>query len=154
MAEKNNLAQSMTEGCSLIDRVFDAPVDLVWQCWTEQAHLDKWSAPRGYTVPAFARAIAPRRQMALLHARTDGSELWLGGDYREIVPNRLLVMTHAWERGGGPGTETVVTVRFEDLGGQHRVTLEQTGFDSDESRDGHEAVGASASIMLAEHLAT
>jgi len=34
-----------------LERVFDAPVDLVWRCWTEPEHLAKWSAPRGYTIP-------------------------------------------------------------------------------------------------------
>ena len=35
--------------------------------------------------------------------------------------------------------QRAVTVRFEDLGNRTKLTLEQTGFDSKESRDGHES---------------
>ena len=66
---------------------------------------------------------------------SDGKELGLGGEYREIVPNKKLVMTHVWDEDG---IETVVTVTFEDLGKKTRMTFTQTGFTSDESRDGHE----------------
>ena len=44
------MTDTRTDGF-VLTRVFDAPVDLVWRCFTEQAHLAKWSAPRGYTIP-------------------------------------------------------------------------------------------------------
>ena len=55
-----------------LERVFDAPVDLVWRCWTEQEHLAKWSAPRGYTIPRRRGRPPARRQVALPHARSAG----------------------------------------------------------------------------------
>jgi uncharacterized protein YndB with AHSA1/START domain len=84
----------------------------------------------------------------------EGNDLWLGGVYREIVENKRLVMTHAWEEDGQPGRETLVTVRFEDLGRRTRVTLEQTGFASAGARDGHLAGWSECFDLLAEHLAT
>jgi uncharacterized protein YndB with AHSA1/START domain len=67
----------------------------------------------------------------------DGSKLGLGGVYRKVVPDKLLVFTHRWE-GPDAGPETVVTVRFSDApGGGTRIKFEQTGFDSAASRDGH-----------------
>jgi uncharacterized protein YndB with AHSA1/START domain len=84
----------------------------------------------------------------------DGGDHWLGGVYREVVPHKLIVMTHAWDdENGRPGAETVVTVRFEDLGERTKVTLEQTGFDSDESRDGHRGGWSECLDILGEHLA-
>jgi uncharacterized protein YndB with AHSA1/START domain len=81
--------------------------------------------------------------------------MWLGGVYREIVPNKLLVMTHAWNgESGRPGPETIVTVRFEDLGAKTKITLQQTGFDSIQSRDGHAGGWGECLDLLAEHLAT
>ena len=79
---------------------------------------------------------------------------WLGGTYREIVAHKLLVMTHAWEENGKPGPETLVTVRFEDLRGRTKVTLEQTGFTSEASRDGHRGGWSESLDKLAEHLAS
>ena len=83
-----------------------------------------------------------------------GGEHWLGGVYREIVPHKLLVMTHAWDdESGKPGPETIVTVRFEDLGDRTRITVEQTGFDSEASREGHLGGWSECLDLLAEHLA-
>ena len=89
------------------------------------------------------------------NSTSDGKELWLGGVYREIVPNKRLVMTHAWdEENGRPGPETIVTVQFEALGAKTQVTLQQTGFDSIQSRDGHAGGWGECLDLLAEHLAT
>jgi uncharacterized protein YndB with AHSA1/START domain len=139
----------------VLTRVFDAPVDLVWRAWTEQEHLAKWSAPRGYTITRGEGDLRAGGKWRCCMRDPDGAEHWLGGVYREIVPPRLLVMTHAWDdEGGKPGPETVVTVRLEDLGGRTKLTLEQTGFASDESRDGHKGGWSECLDILAEHLAT
>jgi uncharacterized protein YndB with AHSA1/START domain len=138
-----------------LERVFDAPVDLVWRCWTEPEHLAKWSAPRGYTIPEGEGDVRPGGKWRCHMRDPDGGDHWLGGVYREVVPHKLIVMTHAWDdENGRPGAETVVTVRFEDLGERTKVTLEQTGFDSDESRDGHRGGWSECLDILAEHLAT
>jgi uncharacterized protein YndB with AHSA1/START domain len=137
----------------VIERVFDAPVNLVWRAWTEQKHLDKWSAPRGYTITSSQGDPRPGGRWRCCMRTPEGEELWLGGVYREVVENKLLVMTHAWDENGKPGHETLVTVRFADLGGKTRVTLEQTGFDSIESRDGHRSGWSECLDILAEHLA-
>ena len=55
-------------------------------------------------------------------------------------------------RTAGPARD-LVTVRFEDLGERTKVTLEQTGFDFDESRDGHRGGWSECLDILAEHLA-
>jgi uncharacterized protein YndB with AHSA1/START domain len=138
----------------VLTRVFDAPVELVWRAWTESEHLAKWSAPRGYTIPHGESDLRVGGKWRCCMRDPDGGELWLGGVYREIVPHKLLVMTHAWDdESGRPGPETTVTVRLEDLGGRTRITLEQTGFDSEQSREGHRGGWSECLDLLAEHLA-
>jgi uncharacterized protein YndB with AHSA1/START domain len=137
----------------VLTRIFDAPVDLVWRAWTDQEHLAKWSAPRGYTIPHGSGELRVGGNWRCCMRDPDGGAHWLGGIYREIVPERLLVMTHAWQEDGRPGHETVVTVRFEALGRRTKVTLEQTGFDSEASRDGHRGGWNESLDKLAEHLA-
>jgi uncharacterized protein YndB with AHSA1/START domain len=136
-----------------LTRVFDAPVDLVWRCFTEQEHLAKWSAPRGYMITTGEGDLRVGGKWRCCMRDPDGGEHWLGGIYREIVPQKLIVMTHAWEEKGKPGPETLVTVRFEDLGGRTKVTLEQSGFASDAERDGHRGGWSESLDLLAEHLA-
>jgi uncharacterized protein YndB with AHSA1/START domain len=68
----------------------------------------------------------------------NGEKLPVGGVYREIVPNELLVFTHMWQEDDGtPEHETIMTVRFADEGKKTKVTLEQGIFKSPESREGH-----------------
>ncbi len=61
------------------------------------------------------------------------------GTYKVIkVPERL-EFTHTWEDAdGNPGHETLVTVTFAAEGAKARMTFRQAGFDSAESRNGHE----------------
>ena len=66
-------------------------------------------------------------------------KLWLSGVYREIVADRLLVVTHAWENeDGSRGPETVLTVQFSAIGKKTKMVMAQSGFDSVESSAGHE----------------
>jgi uncharacterized protein YndB with AHSA1/START domain len=137
-----------------LERVFEAPVDLVWRCWTEKEHLEKWSRPRGFTIPASQGDLEVGGKWHVTMRAPDGHDLGLGGEYREVVPLRRLVMTHAWDdERGRPGPQTIVTVTFEALGERTKVTLVQSGFDSDESRKGHEGGWSECLDILAEHLA-
>jgi uncharacterized protein YndB with AHSA1/START domain len=153
MAARHNAA-TLDERTLLITRTFDAPVSLVWQAWMDGAHIAKWSAPRGFTIPVSEGDLRVGGQWRCCMRAPDGSEMRLGGVYREIVENKLLVMTHAWDdESGRPGHETLVTVQFRDLGGRTEVTLQQTGFDSVPSRDGHLGGWGECLDLLAEHLA-
>jgi len=137
MAPRNNPLPAQAPELTLT-RVFNAPCSLVFACWTEGRHLKQWSAPHGFTIPyAEGKAEAGGTWRACMK-KADGTELWLGGIYQQVVLNELLVMSHAWEQADGkPGPETLITVRFEDLGGKTRITFTQTGFDTLASRDGH-----------------
>jgi len=72
------------------------------------------------------------------------------GVFREIVEPERIVFTYAFEdfaerqtsgrwsdESGNPGHETLVTVNFEDLGRQTRLTIHQAVFESVLVRDEH-----------------
>jgi uncharacterized protein YndB with AHSA1/START domain len=84
----------------------------------------------------------------------DGTEYWLRGTYREIVPNQRLVFTHAWlDDLGNPKHETVVTVTFAEAeAGRTRLTLHQAFFLTGSSRDGHRDGWNETFDNLAEYL--
>jgi len=44
-------AAPMTEHRFTITRVFDAPQDLVWACWTEPEHFAAWFGPEHFHTP-------------------------------------------------------------------------------------------------------
>ena len=136
MSEKSSGTQTATDNELVINRTFDAPRELVWKAWTED--MDKWSAPRGFTIPFGEADLRPGGKWRATMVSPDGKELALGGVYREIVPPERLVFTHAWDDDNGkPGPETVVTVTLIARGQKTEMNFRQTGFDSVESRDGH-----------------
>lgn len=66
-----------------------------------------------------------------------GEDLKLVGRYLEIVPDKKLVFTHAWEVEGKAGHETTISIRLSDLGGKTKMIFRQTSFESAASREGH-----------------
>ena len=44
-------ATTMNERRLVITRVFDAPRDLVWTCWTDPEHFAAWWGPEHFTTP-------------------------------------------------------------------------------------------------------
>jgi uncharacterized protein YndB with AHSA1/START domain len=122
----------------ILKRVFDAPRDLVWKAWTDPEMLKEWSAPRAFTLPVSEGDLRPGGAWRARMRKDDGTELDLGGVYREIAAPERLVFTHVWmDENGKPGTETLVTVTLTEGGDKTEMNFRQSGFDSVESRDDH-----------------
>jgi uncharacterized protein YndB with AHSA1/START domain len=142
MASKGNSTGSSSSKSDrelVIKRVFDAPRELVFKAWTDPEHLKQWSAPEGFTIPVAEGDLRPGGKWRSMMQKPDGTELWLGGVYREIVEPERLVFTHAWDdKNGKPGHETVVTVTLVERDGKTEMTFRQGLFESVESRDGHQ----------------
>ena len=138
MPERNSDTLTASDRELVITRVFDAPRDLVWKAWTDPARIKQWLAPNGFTVPVAEGELRPGGAWRSSMRKPDGTELWLGGVYREIVEPKRLVFTHAWlDDKGKPGPETLVTVTLTERAGKTEMNFRQTGFDSVESREGH-----------------
>jgi uncharacterized protein YndB with AHSA1/START domain len=137
----------------LITRLFDAPRELLFKLWTDPKSIPHWWGPRGYETIACAIDPRPGGRWRVASRAADGSETVEAGVIRAYEPPGRLVLTHAWEQGEGlTGTETLVTIVFEEEGGKTRMTFRQIGLPDAASRDGH-AVGWSESFdMLVEHL--
>jgi uncharacterized protein YndB with AHSA1/START domain len=139
----------------VITRMFDAPRELVFECWTNPEHLRHWQgAPRGFTVTLSESDIRPGGFFRISMRSPEGVDHWLEGHYREMVKPERLVFTHAWLDGNRkPGNETLVTITLAERGGKTELTLRQTGFTSVESRDGHKYGWTSALDVLVDYLA-
>lgn len=122
-----------------IKRVFDAPRELVYACWTQEEHMQKWFFPKDFTVPATQSDIRPGGSYRSCLRAPDGTDYWVGGTYKELLPPERIVFTHAWQDGAGNAEhETVVTITLKDLGdGRTQLTFHQAFFLSEASRDGH-----------------
>ena len=102
----------------LIRRSLDAPRELVFKCWTEPERLSRWCCPKGFTLPHSEGEIRTGGSFRTCMRGPDGTEYWLSGTYKEIVPPRRLVFSHRWLNDEGhPEHETVVTVTLDDEDG-------------------------------------
>ena len=124
----------------LIERVFEAPRELVWRAWTEPEHFMRWYGPQGMTVPTCEIDFRVGGRHLFGMRSPDGQEYWSSGVYREIVPPERFVFTDSPADEHGNVTpmgedfplETIVTVTLEDLGdGRTRLTLTQAGWPDD-----------------------
>ena len=145
-------SEATTRGL-VIERIFDAPRELVWKAWTEPEHFMRWWGPKGFTTPHCEidlRVGGTYLNCMRGPAGTDfDRDFWSTGVYREIVPLERLVCTDSFadEKGNvvpathyGMGAdiplEMLVTVTFEDLGGKTRMTLRHEGLPAGEMSDG------------------
>ena len=123
----------------VLERVFAAPIDLVWKMWTDSVSFKAWYGPAGATVPVAeldVRPGGPRRVCMAVGPR----EMWFTGQHLEVTePTRLVYTETIADEAGNPispesigmppktpGT-TEVTVVLEDVGGGTRVILTHAG---------------------------
>lgn len=146
----------------VITRVFDAPRDLVWQAWTDPAHIAQWWGPKGFTTRVDEMDLRPGGQSRYVMVGPDGTEYPVKGVFRELVPLERIVATDEFGEGYDQITDIdlpqgmVTTILFEDLGNQTKLTL-QILHPTAEERRKHEAMGViagwnSSLDCLADHL--
>lgn len=149
----------------VIERTFDATVDLIWQMWTDPEHFKKWYGPKGFTVPVADMDMRIGGKRLVCMESPDGSmKMWTTGEYTEIIPNERLVYTEspADENGNvvspsamgmpdGYPAKTEVTVLLVDLGGRTKMVMTHAGIPAD---SGGNAGWVQAFDKLAEYIET
>ena len=148
-----NLVSEPQDRVLKIERVFDAPRDLVFRAWTEPEHMAKWFGPKGFKATVLKNDLRPGGQYRIHMLGPDGDH-WTQGVFREIDPPKLLVMAGSWADADGNPTrpETTLTLMFDDLGGKTRLTLHNAIFESTTARDLHQGGWNSSLDCLAEYL--
>lgn len=133
-----------------LERVFDAPRELVWKAWTDPKQMAQWWGPHNFVTPVCNVDVRPDGAYRIVMRATDGREFPLKGVFREVVEPERLVMTmdcseHAadWhdmvkpnrtKEETNPAGVFLTTVTFESLGCKTRLTI-STLFDTATIRD-------------------
>lgn len=134
----------------LITREFDAPKELVYRAWTTPELITRWwSGDRGEVtnVDVDLRVGGTWRYVMKTHG---GFEVAFHGEYREIVPNELIVATEVYE--GIPDGEAVVTHTFTEHDGLTTLVM-LVQHSCQEHRDAHINSGMEAGMQEAlDHL--
>jgi uncharacterized protein YndB with AHSA1/START domain len=115
-------------------RVFDAPRRLVFDAWTRPELVRRWLlGPPGWTMPVCEIDLQVGGRYRYVWRNAGGTEMGMGGVYREIVAPERIVATERFDQSWYPG-EAVGTVVLVEREG--RTTLTQTiRYESREARD-------------------
>lgn len=140
MTASDSTSEDNEQAGLVVERVFDAPRELVWQAWTEPEHFMRWYGPSGMSLHVCEIDFRVGGSHLFGMRMPDGGAYFTAGVYREIVPQDRFVYTDSMADEHGNivsatenGMETVVTVEFEQLGdGKTKLTLRQVGFPTDE----------------------
>src|SRR5580692_8817501 len=119
----------------VVTRVFDAPRRLVFDAYTKPELIKQWLiGPDGWLMPICETDLRPGGKYRYVWRNdTDGSEMGMGGVYREVAPPERIVATELFDEAWYPG-EAVDTIVLTEQGG--KTTLTQTIlYDSRETRD-------------------
>lgn len=120
-----------------IERVFKAPVSLVWRLWEERQHMIRCWGPEGFTATDLDVAFRPGGKWKIGMISDAYPKKWSYGEYRKIEKESRIEFTFTWEDGSGPTTQTMVTVELIPEAGGTRQTFHQTPFTAIEERDSH-----------------
>jgi len=136
-----------SEDAVVIERTLDAPVELIWQMWSDPEHFAAWYGPDGATIPVArmdVRVGGTRLVSMQVQTPRGAMTMWFTGEYLEVVPGKRLVYTESMsdENGNvlspeelgmpaGYPTTTEVRLELEDVGGRTKMVMTHAGVPSD-----------------------
>jgi len=77
-----------------LSRTFNAPVELVWEVWTDPRHLEQWWGPDGFSNTISKMEVKPGGEWDLMMHGPDGTDYKNKSAFREVVPLKKLVYEH------------------------------------------------------------
>jgi uncharacterized protein YndB with AHSA1/START domain len=96
----------------IINRMINAPVELVWEVWTKPEHIANWWGPDGFTNTITKMEIRPGGEWELIMHGPDGTDYPNKSFFREIIPLKKIVYEHV------SLPHIVATITFEKQGNQ------------------------------------
>jgi uncharacterized protein YndB with AHSA1/START domain len=131
----------------VIEHRFDAPVELIWQMWTDPDHFRVWYGPEGASIPTAKMDVrVGGSRLVCMEVQTPNGpmQMWFVGEYLDVVENQRLVYTESMsdENGvvkspadmgmpEGHPTTTEVRVEMDAVGDGTRMVLTHTGIPED-----------------------
>ena len=127
-----------------ISRVLRVPRALVWQAWSDPAHLKEWWCPKPWTTEVLAFDLRPGGAFHTFMRGPDGGTSDNPGAFLEVVPQSRLVWTSAllehWRPAADPWMPMTAYINLSDEGEHTRYVATVLHKDK-ATRDQHEAMG-------------
>lgn len=77
----------------VVERSFEAPLDLVWQAWTDAAILDQWWAPKPYRAETKTMNFSVGGEWIYSMNGPNGEKNWARSDFKKIEPHKSFTAT-------------------------------------------------------------
>jgi uncharacterized protein YndB with AHSA1/START domain len=105
----------------VVTRVFIAPRKLVFEAWTNPKYLPHWMlGPDGWTMPVCEIDLRPGGSWHFIWRHSNGQEMEMRGEYREVKPPERLVSSESWGRGW---PETLNTLELSEHASKTTATI-------------------------------
>lgn len=98
-----------------LTRVLNAPIELVWEVWTDAKHIKEWWGPNGFTNTISKMDLKVNGEWDLVMHGPDGTDYRNKNIFREIVKHKRIVYEHA------TGPKFIATIEFEPQGNKTKI---------------------------------
>lgn len=107
-----------------LTRVYDAPLQDVWDAWTDPEQVAKWWGPRGFSLTTHSKDLRPGGHWAYTMHGPDGVDYPNKTIYHEVEPRAKLIYDH----GGNDDRPPLfrVTVLFSEVKGKTQIDMTMT----------------------------
>ncbi len=107
-----------------IIRIYDAPVDAVWDAWTDPEQVAQWWGPRGFTLTTHSKDLRPGGSWHYTMHGPDGVDYVNTAQYFEVEECAKLVYDHGGHADRPPLFR--VTVLFSAVNGKTKMDMTMT----------------------------
>lgn len=101
---------STTDRELLLTRTLNAPIDLVWEVWTDPQHIAQWWGPNGFTNTITKMDVKTGGEWDLVMHGPDGTDYKNKSVFKEVIKYKKLVYEHV------SAPKFMATIEFEELG--------------------------------------
>jgi uncharacterized protein YndB with AHSA1/START domain len=104
-----------------ITRIYDAPVQAVWDAWTDPEQVAMWWGPRGFTITTHSKDLRPGGHWKYTMHGPDGTDYPNTTYYFEVEKNKKLLYDHGASDDRPPLFR--VTVLFSEIKGKTKMEM-------------------------------
>lgn len=124
----------------VVTRSFNAPLETVWNRWSDTETIKKYWGPKNYTAPKIENDFREGGSFLFVMQSPGGATFYNAGKYTQIIAKEKIAATLSFADEHGkliPGSEVKapghwpdavdVIVTFKEVGGTTEVTVQEDG---------------------------
>lgn len=104
-----------------IERIYEAPVKMVWDAWVDPKQVAKWWGPRGFTITTHSKDVRTGGHWKYIMHGPDGINYPNHTQYLEVESYSHMVYDHGGNEDQPPMFR--VSVKFIDIDGKTRMEM-------------------------------